>query len=910
MGGRRRETRGGRKSQQRNTRTARRRTQMGDAAETAPMPLHEALHSVPADTWAPRADAERTLTAWASSGQTPRLRLTAPDGSGKSALLVHWLQRHRQRHPEDFTFYFAADATLDARRPETLLHALLSALAARYGFREPVPHDPEALTELLPHWLARAAALGRSIIVLDGLERLEDAELTGEFQWLPGYLPQGVRLALSYSEQHLGTPPWQAEDQRLQLAGLGTESRLPLLRRTVPDLPDETTDALCRSDAAANPLWLQLAAQLAARTGRGPSADNPRDAALELLDALEPDADEDGSVRARWIAHLRALWAARAGLDMETLRHVTGEAPEPERLTPLLIECPDPRDEGTTRWHWRHATVREAAGQRHVREGVHRQEAHLSLARPYLRDGGAEASREAVEQLERSGRLESLTGVLLNPRHANALLEPSHRGRFQRAWRRVLGDESPIPRYRESLGETELPADEAATFLLNAVDAARNGGWHDGAETALRELLQTPERLGTEGHARASYLLGSLLLDAGGTDATGASTGPGDPERAREAEQRLEQALSLYTDALGADSSAAAAARHALASLLEDLGETERAEALYEEALQLREQRDGTDSPAILPELANLAAIRKARNAHQEAKNLYRRAADIARKKLGNRHPATASALDHLAGMHYAEHDFTVARDLYQQALGVTEHAFGPRHAATAACLHNLATTLDACEDYRTAEQLYRQTLALRRELNGDRHVDTASSIHNLAAVLDITGQRDEAETLYREAIEIWEALVGTHHPATATSVNNLADLLRDVGRLGEAEQLYRNNLETWRQLVGEDHPHTLMTLTELGGLLTDAGRYRESEPLLRDAIDRTARMLGRSHSHHITAVCKMAVVHRDRGDREGARVLLEQTLAHVEGTLGLFSPQIQRIRRLLDNLQGSDTLH
>lgn len=851
----------------------------------------------PEGPWMPRKELERALNRWAAANDSEPLHVTGAEGAGKTALVKHWLARHQARHPEDFVHYAAADLAAGGRRPEDLLRGLLVRLRTAYGFREPVPAQAEALIEMLPHWLARAGALGRAVIVLDGLDRLEDTDLTGEFQWLPGHLPPGVRLALVHGLQRGASEAFGDESSRLTVPELSTEESATLIRQlpeAPPSWPSEWTDALLARDLGGNPLYLSSAVGFAGRQEALPAAESLR----ELGQALLEEAEALAGGRDALAPLATTLWAARSGLPRGAAMEIaetTDEAPW-TALRPLLA-CLD-----EDRWVFAHPVFREAVTQRYLREGLQQQQAHLRLARPLLRAKEPGATREAAWQLARAGYRESLVGVLLNPEHAAALTEAEHRPDFIGLWREVLGDESPIPRYQETLRDEPLAADERCRHLVEAVEAARAGGWVEGLPLALREVLDQAEDPVLR--ERAAYLLGSLLAESDDVRGHGPSFG------AQEAEQRLRQALESRSERLGADHPETAAPRHALASLLEERGELDEAEALYREALEHREARHGTASAEILPELTNLGALLKAGNRISEAKPLYRRAAEIAQRELGQRHPGTATALDHYAGIFYAEHDFEAARDLYQQALGVAEQAFGPRHSATAACLHNLATALDACEDYASAERLYRQALAVRRELHGNEHSDTASSLHNLAAVLDVTGQRDEAETLYREAIATWQELVGPEHPATATSVNNLADLLREAGQLGEAEQLYRHNLETWKALVGDEHPHTLMTLTELGGLLTDAGRYHESEPLLRDAADRTARILGRSHSHHLTAVCKLAVVHRDRGDRAGARQLLEQTLAHVEGTLGLFSPQVQRVRRLLENLQNPDTLH
>lgn len=743
-------------------------------------------------------------------------------GGGTEPLLAQWCLAHGRKHPDVACFSHFVGCTGESRQTEQLLERLLVWLRALGGMPDPLPVDGDARREVLPNWLARAAARGRLVLVLDGVDALEGDDAGAALEWLPAHLPPGVRLII-------GAATGETAAEQLRHRGWQVE-------------------ALAGSDSA----------------DAVPVEEYPAEA-------------------------LRLLWASRRGMTGSELAAAGHDA---AALGGLVRPLGDRLTLAGT-------AVRDAVQRRLLPDGAERQAAHAALA-PLIRQHGSASRRlqEVPWQWAEARHWEELAAELADPNTLTALLDQPDRldlVRYWSAWGEAdtIGDwyAERIPEWRR-----QLDGDALATLLLGVASALRDMGGSESLQAYVDALDAGLDELPAPLQARALALRGSRLMDSGDH---------------AEAETPLRRALELRLEAFGGDHSETRASRHQLATWHEERGELQQAVDLYREALQQRERTLGERDAGLIPYLTNLGAVYKAMDDIAAAKPWYRRALDIAERRYGNAHPTTAACLDNLAGVIYAEHDFDQAETLYQRALGISEAVFGPMHAATAAAAHNLGAVMDAREDFRTAEMLFQRALDVREELFGAEHVDTASTLHNLAGVKDAMGRYADAEPLYRKAIANWEALVGQEHPATATSVNNLADLLRETGQFDEAEQLYRRNLETWGALMGGDHPHTLMTLCELAGLFADQQRYPEAEPMLRDAVERTAHVLGRDNMDHINAVTRLAAVYRDTGRRDDARQLLKQTVLSVEGTLGMMSPRVQKLRRHLDALDvDPDRLH
>ena len=743
-------------------------------------------------------------------------------GDGTTALLAAWARRYRDKHREVALFTHYVGCTGESRLTDRLVERLLLRLRDVAALPDPLPADPEARRELLPNWLARAAARTRLMLVLADVDRLTGGDAEQALDWLPAHLPPGVRIVLGVA---LNAPAVTQMRQR----GWQTE---------------------VLSEAVA---------------GR-----------QELPDGVTPET-------------LRLLWACRRGLTADELQAAGYQAPAPGAAIYRAEE----------RLQLAGVDVRDAVRKSLLADGADRQAAHEAVAGLVAAHLAPERRLDELPwQLAAARDWERLAHVLADPASLQALLRQRDRLDLWHYWRAWGADAELVAWYAECLRpwRQELDAETLADLVCGLCAAFREAGLDGDLSPFMNALHELTSSLPPALHARVLATRGAWLAEQG---------------EAAAALEPLQQALALRREALGEDHPETRTSRHQLATWYEEQGDLDAAVELYRAGLTARETTLGERAPGLIPYLHNLGAVLKARNDFAAARPCFRRALEIAERHYGNAHPTTAACLDNLAGTVYAEHDFDQAETLYQRALGIAEAVFGAMHAATAAAAHNLGAVMDAREDFRTAEMLFQRALDVREELFGAEHVDTASSLHNLAGVKDAMGRYDDAEPLYRRAVANWEAVVGKEHTATATSVNNLADLLRETGQFGEAEQLYRRNLATWRALVGEDHPHTLMTLCELAGLHAEQGRLDEAEPMLRDAVERTARVLGRDNMDHINAVTRLAGLLRETGRKDEARKLLKQTITAAEGTLGMISPKLQKLRRHLEALDvDPDRLH
>jgi len=140
-----------------------------DAAE------HDAFARSRARVYIGRREYFERLDAHASS-DFPPLVVLGESGSGKSALLSNWALRYRDAHPDELLLMHFIGASPYSADWAAMLRRIMGELKRRFGIEADLPDKPDALRLAFANFLSMAAARGRAVIILDGLNQLEDKD--------------------------------------------------------------------------------------------------------------------------------------------------------------------------------------------------------------------------------------------------------------------------------------------------------------------------------------------------------------------------------------------------------------------------------------------------------------------------------------------------------------------------------------------------------------------------------------------------------------------------------------------------------------------------------------------------------------------------------------------------------------
>ena len=121
--------------------------------------------------------------------------ILGPVGCGKSALLANWVRlRHNATNDDSNIFYHAIGCSRLSSSVSHLLRRLENWLMNQFHLNDDIDlSSDDQLPWLLPRLLERASKKGNAIIVLDGLNHLQQSSL----RWLPSKLPPNIHMILS-----------------------------------------------------------------------------------------------------------------------------------------------------------------------------------------------------------------------------------------------------------------------------------------------------------------------------------------------------------------------------------------------------------------------------------------------------------------------------------------------------------------------------------------------------------------------------------------------------------------------------------------------------------------------------------------------------------------------------------------
>ena len=221
---------------------------------------HEAFGQSRARVYVGRQDYFERLNQHALSEEPP-LVILGESGSGKSALLSNWALEYRKAHPEDLLVMQFIGATPRSTDWAAMVRRILGEFKRHFDIPQEIPYRPDELRAAFATWLHTVARMGRVLLIVDGLNQLEDREGAPDLVWLPPVIPSNVRLIVS-------TLPGRALDEltrrswpTMEVRPLEPHERKQLIRDYLAEytktLAPERVERIASADQTANPLFLR-----------------------------------------------------------------------------------------------------------------------------------------------------------------------------------------------------------------------------------------------------------------------------------------------------------------------------------------------------------------------------------------------------------------------------------------------------------------------------------------------------------------------------------------------------------------------------------------------------------------------------------------------------------------------------
>lgn len=263
--------------------------------------------------------------------------VTGEPGSGTSALVTAWAAQRAITHPRDGLFVHhveADDLAADHRAMVARLLATLSDEPSGSHAEPTAPDDSIVLRSALRQAFVRTSR--RTVIVLDGVDRLDDVDGAPDLRWLPDELGDRVRVVVASTGhrphatfEHRGWPMIEVPpldiDERRAVA-------IRFLSRYAKGLDEVHLASLSISENTGNPQYLRLVLDelrqhgdhftLGERITRLCGAATIDDLIEQVLERYEADFERGCPGLTR--AVFTSLWAARRGLAESELLAIVG----------------------------------------------------------------------------------------------------------------------------------------------------------------------------------------------------------------------------------------------------------------------------------------------------------------------------------------------------------------------------------------------------------------------------------------------------------------------------------------------------------------------------------------------------------------------------------------------------------
>ena len=402
-----------------------------------------------------RVGLQERLDVFASGIESP-LVVTGEPGAGAASIVSAWVESWRAAHPDDTIIEHHVGATASSTDWIAMAGRIIAEIdrvgAASGAATEP-PADPAGRRTALFAALARAGArVGRTVLLVDGVDLLDDADGARSLTWLPRQLPPGVRVVVTSASPDATDEATRRGWGVLEIPALDEGERRALIHsflgRYAKGLDPVHVARLVGCPSTGNTLYLRTVLDELRQHGDhftlGVVIEHYLAApTLEALLALvlgryERDFERD---RPGLVGDaMRCLWAARRGLTEPELLDALST---PERAvvqamwSPLMLAGEAGLVTANGMVTFATEPHRLAVEHRYVVTASQRADAHAVLARTFAGYAlGPRVVDELAWQQLGAGDLDGLFATVSNLAFTDAAYRRSHAD-LRRLWRRV-----------------------------------------------------------------------------------------------------------------------------------------------------------------------------------------------------------------------------------------------------------------------------------------------------------------------------------------------------------------------------------------------------------------------------------------------------------------------------------------
>jgi serine/threonine protein kinase len=369
---------------------------------------------------------------------------------------------------------------------------------------------------------------------------------------------------------------------------------------------------------------------------------------------------------------------------------------------------------------------------------------------------------------------------------------------------------------------------------------------------------------------------------------------------------RLDEALELFGDTLGAAREEFGDGSAAVVLLVGDMGLASKALGRLEEAYaQQLEAYEGAlalygqDDDDTLASLNNLALAAQALGRYEEAERRLNQVLEVKLRLWPREHALVLETRNNLAILYMDMGRYDESEEWMLADLEVRSRVLGEEHPDVARAKGTLAVLYMDTGRAALAEPMSSEAFHALEVSLGPEHLETLRAGNNLASCYSRLERYQESLELSERLLEDHIDALGKGNPVTLNCMNHLAILYRDIGRLEEAEALSIETYEIYAGTHGPDHPDTLLAYENLGGLYYYNEQYEESLQIVLEVLEGRERVLGPDHPDVAKTMYNLAMIKKTTGDVPGALEIFEQVLEQNRRTIGVHPTTAETLQQI-----------
>lgn len=189
------------------------------------------------------------------------LVIIGKSGCGKSALIANWAMRYREGHPDDLVIMHFIGSSPYSTDWKAMVRRIMGELSRKLDIEIKIPDKPDELRMAFANILSMASAKRKFVLIIDGLNQLEDIDNAPDLVWLPPVIPENVRMILSTLPGRPMDELMKREWETLEIKPLKEDERKELIVQYLAlyarSMSEDRVERIANAEQSSNPLFLR-----------------------------------------------------------------------------------------------------------------------------------------------------------------------------------------------------------------------------------------------------------------------------------------------------------------------------------------------------------------------------------------------------------------------------------------------------------------------------------------------------------------------------------------------------------------------------------------------------------------------------------------------------------------------------